>query len=144
MGTQVDCYSFRNQDTSKAADLHLEGAVGRILAACNDSAVKAPVAQRHAIYSNSIGIGCTGCRAADGNMLAGYQSAGVEQKLRERIVHPVDGEGLAPGEIDLRNLAQLHAGVGGQQSAHIEVEAGGCASWRSYVSYLAACVEALI
>src|ERR1019366_7113587 len=142
MGAQVDRYSFRNQHTGKAVDLHLECSVGSILAARNNGAVKAPVAQRHAVYGNSIGIGCPARRTADGNMLAGDQSAGVEEELRERIVHPVDGEYLAAGEIYLRNLAQLHAGAGGQQPAHIEVEAGGCAGWRSYISYLAACVEA--
>src|ERR1035441_8586224 len=132
MGAQVDRYSFRNQNAGKAVDRHLECAVGGILAARNNSAVKAPVAQRHAVYGNSISVGCPGCRAADGNMLAGYQPAGVEEELRERIVHPVDGEDLAAGEIYLRNLTQLHAGVGDRQPAHIEVEAGGGPAWGRY------------
>src|SRR5579863_960800 len=86
----VDGDGLWNQQTGESVYLHLERVGARIHAAWDDSSIEAPVTQHDALHGNRTCIGSTAGRAADGDVLAGKQSALIEEELGERSVHPVD------------------------------------------------------
>jgi hypothetical protein len=101
------------------------------------------VVEGDAVDGDGVGVGCAAGGAAERRPVRGA-AAGVEEELGERVVHLVDEELLRAGEVDLRDLPEGEAGVGGQKRADVEVEAGGRAGAGRDVGDLTVGVEGVL
>ena len=106
------------------------------------SSVESPVPQHNAIHRDSLPVCRASGRPANCYVLAWEQPALVEEELRQRSMHPVDGVFFAAAQIHRRNVAVGNARPGcRQRSTHIQIKAAGSAARRRNVGHLPRCVE---